>query len=83
MENREMIISPYSGTVETVSVDEGARVYEWEPLFTVRTSAGDFEEIRVGLCGMIDSLEVERGDEVVPGMVLAYLNEDLIASGSD
>jgi multidrug efflux pump subunit AcrA (membrane-fusion protein) len=69
--------------IEKISIEKDTRVYEWESLFTIRTAEGRFEEVRVGLSGIIQSLEVEVGDEVIPGMVLAYINEDLVASGSD
>ncbi|AFU12010.1 Acetyl-CoA carboxylase [Bacillus cereus Rock3-29] len=37
----------------------------------------------MGCSGEVHSLEVEAGDKVIPGMVLAYIQEDLFVSGSD
>lgn len=83
MEHNEMIISPYHGVVRRIYIRENVKVDQWEPLFAIETTGGNFRQIRVGLSGMIDSLEVETGDKVVPGMVLAYLSEDLAALGGD
>jgi len=83
MRHHEMILSPCHGVVEKISIEKDTRIYEWETLFTIKTVEGRSEEVCVGLSGIIYSLEVEVGDEVIPGMVLAYINEDLIASGSD
>lgn len=83
MRHHEMILSPCHGVIERISIKKDARVYEWESLFTIKTAEGQFQEVRVGLSGIIHSLEVRIGDEVIPGMVLAYIHEDLVASGSD
>jgi biotin carboxyl carrier protein len=79
----EMIMSPCHGTIEKISIEENSRIYEWEPLFIIKTMNGDTQVIRVGLSGEVKSLEVAKGDEVIPGMVLAYIKEDLLLSGSD
>ncbi|KKI89812.1 hypothetical protein WQ54_24100 [Bacillus sp. SA1-12] len=83
MENNEFITSSCYGIVEEVSIDDDSRIYEWENLFTIKTGDGKLETIRVGLSGKVLSLEVQKGDRVIPGMVLAYIQEDLIGSGSD
>ena len=74
----EMITSPCYGTVEKISINKNARIYEWEPLFYVKTFDGDIEVIKMGITGEVQSLEVQEGDQVIPGMVLAYIKEEII-----
>ncbi|MGM0923971.1 MAG: hypothetical protein ACQEWW_22645 [Bacillota bacterium] len=83
MEHHEFIISSCYGTVEEVSINNQSRIYEWENLFTIKTIHGERETIRVGISGEVHSLEVQIGDKVIPGMVLAFVKEDAVASGSD
>ncbi|KKB33448.1 hypothetical protein [Bacillus thermotolerans] len=80
---KEMIVSSYKGVIQEVLVKEQVRIYEWEPLFTVRSDEGDILTVQAGVSGDIQSLEVEKGDQVVPGMVLAYVKEELTVSASD
>jgi biotin carboxyl carrier protein len=79
----EMIMSPCHGIIEEISIEENSRIYEWEPLFIIKTMNGDIQVIRVGFSGEVQSLEVAKGDQVIPGMVLAYIKEELLLSGSD
>ena len=81
--NQEFVISSYYGTIEEISIDIHSRIYEWDPLFKIKTENGNIETIRMGISGKVLSLEVQKGDRVIPGMVLAFVKEDLIASGSD
>ena len=81
--NPEFVISSYYGIIEEVSINIHSRIYEWDPLFKIKTESGKIETIRVGISGKVHSLEVQKGDRVIPGMVLAFIKEDLIASGSD
>lgn len=79
----EIVTSPCYGTVEKVSIDKDSRIYEWEPLFAIKNMNGQLEVIKTGCSGEVQSLEVEAGDKVIPGMVLAYIQEDLLIGGSD
>ncbi|HEK9100309.1 hypothetical protein KFD70_12435 [Bacillus pfraonensis] len=79
----EIVTSPCYGTVEKVSIDKDSRIYEWEPLFAIKNMDGKLEVIKMGCSGEVQSLEVEAGDKVIPGMVLAYIQEDILVSGSD
>ncbi|CAG9611603.1 hypothetical protein BACCIP111899_00775 [Bacillus rhizoplanae] len=79
----EIVTSPCYGTVEKVSIDKDSRIYEWEPLFAIKDMNGQLEVIKMGCSGEVQSLEVEAGDKVIPGMVLAYIQEDILMSGSD
>lgn len=79
----EMITSPYNGIVEQVLVKESVRIYEWEPLFLIKSEEGELLSIAVGVSGEVQSLEVQEGDNVIPGMVLAYVKEELVVSACD
>ncbi|MEN1935564.1 hypothetical protein AAIE21_08050 [Paenibacillus sp. 102] len=79
----EIVTSPCYGTVEKVSINKDSRIYEWEPLFAIKNMNGKVEVIKMGCSGEVQSLEVEAGDRVIPGMVLAYVQEDIPISGSD
>jgi biotin carboxyl carrier protein len=72
-----VILSPCSGTVEKITVKNDVQIYEWEALFTIKTDGGRVEEVQTGVNGEIESLEVQEGDYVIPGMVLAYIKEEL------
>ncbi|WP_409300668.1 hypothetical protein [Peribacillus sp. SCS-155] len=78
-----MILSPSYGWVEKVLAKQAERIYEWETLFSIRTEGGKAELIQTYFSGEIKSLEVQEGDYVIPGMVLAYIKEDLFVTGSD
>jgi biotin carboxyl carrier protein len=78
-----VVLSPCNGKVEKVSVKDEARIYEWETLFMIKTETGYVETIQTNVSGKIESLEVQEGDEVIPGMVLAFIKEDLFVTGSD
>ncbi|MFK2826263.1 hypothetical protein QYG89_11360 [Bacillus sp. B190/17] len=79
----EMITSPYTGIIQNVLVRKHSRVYEWEPLFLIKDEEGNLLTIKVGVSGEIKSLEVQEGDHVIPGMVLAYIKEELVVSACD
>ncbi|CAM3432308.1 hypothetical protein [Cytobacillus oceanisediminis] len=78
-----VIISPCQGRVERVEITNESRIYEWDPLFYIKTPEGHVEVIQIGVSGEIESLEVQVGEAVIPGMVLAYIKEDLYVTGTD
>jgi biotin carboxyl carrier protein len=39
--------------------------------------------IQTSVSGEVESIEVQEGDNVIPGMVLAYIKEDMFVTGSD
>lgn len=80
---QEFIMSSINGTIEEVLINIDSRIYEWETLFTIKTVDGELKTVNVGLSGKVCSLEVQKGDRVIPGMVLAYIKEDFILCGSD
>ncbi|MDR7002693.1 hypothetical protein [Neobacillus niacini] len=79
----DVVLCPCYGEVEKVSIKGDSRIYEWEPLFTIKTADGMVKTIQTGVSGEIQSLEVQEGDQVIPGMVLAFVKEDLFVTGSD
>jgi biotin carboxyl carrier protein len=78
-----VILSPCYGKVEKITVKNAERIYEWDSLFVIKSDTGTVEIVQTGVSGEIDSLEVQEGDNVIPGMVLAYIKEDLFITGSD
>ncbi|WP_338752783.1 hypothetical protein [Bacillus sp. FJAT-52991] len=79
----EMITSPYEGIIHEVLISKDARIYEWEPLFLIKDETGELFSLKMGVSGEIQSLEVEKGDKVIPGMVLAFVKEELVISACD
>lgn len=71
------------GIVEKRFITEGAFVYEWEPLFHIKTSNGVTKKIEIGVSGFIDKIYVTPGDSVRSNMTLAILKEDTFPSGCD
>lgn len=78
-----VVLSPFYGKIEKISIKSESRIYEWETLFTIKTEEGNEEIIQTGVSGEVESLEVQEGDYVIPGMVLAYIKEDIFVTGSD
>jgi hypothetical protein len=83
MSIRYPVISPYYGTVEQVIHPLSSYFYEWDTLFLIRTDEGAIEEIVADIDGCFHSCEVMDGDRVIPGMVLAYIQEDIQRTGSE
>lgn len=81
--NHEFVVSAVSGKIEEVAIEVHSRIYEWEKLFTIRKEDGHLETVSVGLSGEVISIEVKTGDCIIPGMVLAFIKDDLITTGSD
>lgn len=78
-----VVLSTCHGIIEEAKIDKDSRIYEWEPLFYIKTPDGLTQVIHQGISGEVVSLEVIKGDKVVPGMVLAYIKEDFFVSASD
>ncbi|MEH7106435.1 MULTISPECIES: biotin/lipoyl-binding protein [Bacillaceae] len=78
-----VVTSPCYGKIEKISIERDARIYEWETLFVIKSEEGHEEVVQTGVSGEVESLEVQEGDYVIPGMVLAYIKEDLFVTGSD
>ncbi|MBT2700523.1 hypothetical protein J7E79_24610 [Bacillus sp. ISL-40] len=78
-----VVLSPCYGKVARISIKGESRIYEWETLFMIKSESGKLETVQTSLSGEVESLEVQEGDKVIPGMVLAYIKEDLFVTGSD
>ncbi|MGR6342313.1 hypothetical protein ACU5CE_31650 [Priestia megaterium] len=76
MISHEFIMSPCYGIIEDILIQIHSQIYEGEPLFKIRNREGNIETVRVELSGKIHSLEVQKGDRVIPGVVLAFIKED-------
>ncbi|MCH1625772.1 biotin/lipoyl-binding protein [Fredinandcohnia quinoae] len=83
MEYDEIVTSPYHGKIKAIPIQEDSLITEWEPLFIIQSLEGENKTIAIGISGRVQSIEVQEGDEVIPGMVLAYLREDSILIGAD
>lgn len=70
-----MIISPCDGIVERVQTFEEMEEKSCGTCFFIRRKDGILEEVKKLYKGRIKSLEVREGEEVVRGMVLAYVEE--------
>jgi len=81
--NDNLIVSSCDGVIEIIFIDHHSRINEWEKLFAIRKKDGELETITVGFGGKVSSIEVEKGDQVIKGMVLAQVKEELFASGSE
>ncbi|WP_332692190.1 hypothetical protein [Halalkalibacter lacteus] len=77
------VASVFDGTIDQVFVNEGDYVYEWEPLFQLKTNEGVLKKVEMGVGGNILSLNVKPGDRVIHDMTLAILKEDDQPSGCD
>lgn len=76
MISHEFIMSSCYGIIEDILIHTHSQINEGDPLFTIRNREGNIETVRVELRGKIHSLEVQKGDRVIPGMVLAFFKED-------
>jgi biotin carboxyl carrier protein len=78
-----IIDSLADGIVEEVFIKEGNFVYEWEPLFLIKTPNGTIRKVEQGVSGIISRVNVKPGDNVFSMMTLAVIEEDLLPSGCD
>ncbi|WP_078596354.1 hypothetical protein [Evansella clarkii] len=76
MNYKELIISPYYGQIAEIYIEKGSRINEGEQLFSIHTLEGNIEYISFGIYGYIHSIEVCEGEDVIPGMVLAYVQTE-------
>ncbi|KOS30770.1 hypothetical protein ADK17_03740 [Bacillus anthracis] len=79
----EGVYSPYEGKVEKIFVKETSYVYEWEKLALIETIDKQKVEIKVGISGYIESLEVVEGQAIADQKLLITMRDDLLITGSD
>ena len=68
--------------VEKLFVMESSYVYEWEKL-ALETIDKQKVEIKVGISGYIESLEVVEGQAIADQKLLITVRDDLLITGSD
>ncbi|KFN02053.1 hypothetical protein D0U04_16950 [Bacillus clarus] len=79
----ESVYSPCYGKVEKLFVTKSSYVYEWERLAVIETMDKRKVEIKVGISGYIESLEVEEGQAIADKKLLITVRDDLLITGSD
>lgn len=73
----EIITSPIKGNVESIKVESGEEVYEQQLLVMIRAERGNVKQILTASSGMVETLTVNVGDQVVHGDVLFFVKEDV------
>ena len=79
----ECVYSPCYGKVEKLFVMESSYVYEWEKLALIETIDKQKVEIKIGISGYIESLEVVEGQAIADQKLLITVRDDLLVTGSD
>ncbi|MEN1938163.1 hypothetical protein AAIE21_21920 [Paenibacillus sp. 102] len=79
----ENVYSPCYGKVEKLFITESSYVYEWEKLALIETIDKQKVEIKVGISGHIELLEVEEGQVITNKTRLITVRDDLLITGSD
>ncbi|WP_373894029.1 biotin/lipoyl-binding protein [Virgibacillus natechei] len=71
-----IITSPIKGNVESIKVESGEKVCGQQLLAMIQDEQGNIKQVLFATGGMIETLAVKAGDEVVRGDVLLYIKED-------
>lgn len=79
----ECVYSPCYGKVEKLFVTKSSYVYEWEKLALIETIDKQKVEIKIGISGYIESLEVVEGQDIADQKLLITVRDDLLVTGSD
>ena len=79
----ECVYSPCYGKVEKLFFTESSYVYEWEKLALIETIDKQKVEIKIGISGYIESLEVVEGQSIADQKLLITVRDDLLVTGSD
>ncbi|MGG2067315.1 biotin/lipoyl-containing protein [Bacillus sp. S14(2024)] len=79
----ENVYSPCYGKVEKLFINESSYVYEWEKLALIETMDKQKVEIKVGISGYVEGLEVEEGQAITNQTLLITVRDDLLITGSD
>lgn len=66
------VVSPFAGMIERIRFQAGDRVEEGEVIFTLAGS-GQTVDILSPVTGYADAVEVEQGEMVIAGMILAAI----------
>ncbi|MGM0852730.1 MAG: hypothetical protein ACQEWI_08980 [Bacillota bacterium] len=79
MNDYDWILSPCQGVVEEILISERCRIHEQDTLFKIRTNQEEIKIVSTAIRGEVQSLEVSKGEKVYTGMVLAFIEEDLVS----
>ncbi|PHF45735.1 hypothetical protein COF72_13865 [Bacillus pseudomycoides] len=79
----ENVYSPCYGRVTKLFINESSYVYEWEELALIETMDERKVEIKVGISGYVELLEVEEGQVITEQTLLITVRDDLLITGSD
>lgn len=71
----EMILSPCDGVLVALRIQEDHIQKRCSTFFKIKQKDDTILEIKKTYQGRISSVEVREGEEVVKGMVLAYVEE--------
>lgn len=71
----EMILSPCDGVLVTFCIQEDRLQKRCQTFLKIKQKDDTILEIKKTYHGKISSVEVREGEEVVKGMVLAYVEE--------
>lgn len=74
----EMILSPCDGVLVNIHIEENHVEKRCIVLLKIRQKDDTVLEIKKAYCGRVSSVEVKEGEEVVKGMVLAYVEEHVV-----
>ncbi|MGG0237863.1 biotin/lipoyl-containing protein [Bacillus rhizoplanae] len=79
----ENVYSPCYGKVEKLFINESSYVYEWEKLALIETMDKRTVEIKVGISGYVELLQVEEGQAITNQTLLITVRDDMLITGSD
>ncbi|MEH6889866.1 hypothetical protein V7024_09125 [Bacillus sp. JJ864] len=79
----ENVYSPCYGKVTKLFINESSYVYEWEKLALIETMDERKVEVKVGISGYVELLEVEEGQVITNETLLIAVRDDLLITGSD
>lgn len=71
----EMVLSPCDGVLDTFRIQEDRIEKRCHAFLKIKQKDDTILEIKKTYHGKISSVEVREGEEVVKGMVLAYVEE--------
>jgi hypothetical protein len=70
--SQELVTSPLYGTIEKILIGPNQRVSEWGPLFIIKNFNSTFQQITVGISGILSKFNINENEVISPctGMIL-------------
>jgi pyruvate/2-oxoglutarate dehydrogenase complex dihydrolipoamide acyltransferase (E2) component len=68
------VVTPFAGIIDKILFQLGNRVEEGDAIFTLKSN-GVTHNILAPITGYPDTVEVDQGDVVIPGMILTSIVE--------